>query len=100
MPGGPAPHRALDRPLEEIVEELATGLRSDGADLSGTVTGDRTVTFELHIPDQACAECVLPAERLLPVFEQRVRSGLGDDWSVELVDPRTPEQGPRDLPGR
>jgi hypothetical protein len=75
--------------LAEIVEELATGLRSDGADLTGAVTADRTVTLTLHIPTQACAECIMPASWLLPMFESRVRSGLGDDWHVELIDPRT-----------
>jgi hypothetical protein len=94
LAGGVAPSTTGDaaggESLGDIVEELATGLRSDGADLTGAVTGERTVTLTLHIPTQACAECIMPAGWLLPMFERRVRRGLGDDWAVELVDPRVP----------
>lgn len=75
--------------LAEIVEELAAGLRSDGADLTGVVTGDQEITLTLHIPTQACAECIMPDHWLLPMFTARVRQGLGDEWQVLLVDPRT-----------
>ncbi|MEZ5376903.1 MAG: hypothetical protein R2733_10365 [Acidimicrobiales bacterium] len=83
---GDAATEGLD--LAALVEELAEGLRTDGADLVADVTGPSSVVLRLHIPTQACAECIMPADWLLPMFEQRIRSALGDYWTVELDDPR------------
>ncbi len=74
--------------LADVVEGLAQGLRSDGADLTAHQPDDRTVVFELHIPDQACAECVMPAPTLLSVFTARVHASLGSHLGVRLDDPR------------
>ena len=74
--------------LATVVEELAIGLRSDGADLTVSKTDDHSVVFELHIPDQACADCIMPARVLLPIFTSRIHAALGDHLSVTLVDPR------------
>lgn len=74
--------------LDEIVEELATGLRSDGADLHAEPTGPTSVMLRLHIPTQACAECVMPADWLLPLFQSRIHRALGAHWTVTLDDPR------------
>ena len=73
--------------LEEVVEELALGLRADGADLAATQSGQRIV-FELSIPDQACAECVMPAPVLTDMFQRRVDAAFGPGLTVEIDDPR------------
>ena len=74
--------------LLDVVEELAPGLRSDGADLFVEETGDHAAVFRLHIPDQACADCIMPSRMLLPMFSARMASMLGPGWTVTLDDPR------------
>lgn len=74
----------------DIVEELAVVLRADRADLTATVAG-RHITLRLHIPDEACAECVLPASMLVPMFQHRFDTELGPGWTITLDDPREPE---------
>lgn len=76
---GPAP--------ADVVEALAAVLRADRADLTASVTG-RHITLQLHIPDEACAECVLPAPILLEMFQRRFDIELGAGWTVTLDDPR------------
>lgn len=71
----------------DVVEELAAVLRADRADLTATVAG-RHITLSLHIPDEACAECVLPASTLVPMFQHRFDAGLGPGWTITLDDPR------------
>ena len=74
--------------LLDVVEELAPGLRTDGADLFVEQSGDHTAVFRLHIPDQACADCIMPSRILLPMFSARVASMMGPGWTVTLDDPR------------
>ncbi len=74
--------------LEDVVEALAEGLRADRADLTAERTGN-TITFRLHIPDEACAECVMPSSMLVPMFQRRIDQELGPGLTVELEDPRT-----------
>ncbi len=74
----------------DIVDELAAVLRADRADLTATVDG-RHVTLRLHIPDEACAECILPATMLTAMFQQRFDAELGPGWTITLDDPRAPE---------
>ncbi|MYI57113.1 MAG: hypothetical protein F4098_00365 [Acidimicrobiaceae bacterium] len=73
--------------FDDLVEDLAAGLRSDGADLSGHRSGTQ-ITFRLHIPDEACAQCVMPSTMLMPMFQRRVDSVLGRGFSVDIEDPR------------
>ena len=75
--------------LEDVVEVLAEALRADRADLTAEQSGSRIV-FRLHIPDDACAECVMPSSMLVPMFQNRVDQELGPGLTVELEDPRTP----------
>ena len=70
-----------------MVESLAVALRADRADLTAEQSGSR-ITFRLHIPDEACAECVLPSSMLVPVLQNRVDAGLGPGFVVVLDDPR------------
>lgn len=74
----------------DVVEELAAVLRADRADLTATVAG-RHIALSLHIPDEACAECVLPASMLVPMFQHRFDTELGPGWTITLDDPRTTE---------
>ena len=74
--------------LGEVVESLAEALRADRADLTAEQTGS-TITFRLHIPDEACAECVMPESMLVPMFQHRIDAELGPGLTVELEDPRT-----------
>ena len=74
--------------LEDVVETLAEALRADRADLTAERAGSK-ITFRLHIPDEACAECVMPASMLVPMFQHRVDQELGPGFTVELDDPRT-----------
>ena len=73
--------------VADIVEALAAVLRADRADLTASVAGHH-ITLRLHIPDEACAECVLPASMLAPMFEHRFDASLGSGWTVSLDDPR------------
>ena len=73
--------------LEDVVEALAEGLRADRADLTAEQTGN-TITFRLHIPDEACAECVMPSSMLVPMFQRRIDQDLGPGLVVVLNDPR------------
>ena len=74
----------------DVVEELAVVLRADRADLTASITG-RHITLSLHIPDEACAECILPASMLVPMFQHRFDTELGPGWAISLNDPRAPE---------
>ena len=74
--------------LEDVVESLAAALRADRADLTAERVGN-TITFRLHIPDEACAECVMPSSILVPMFQHRIDTELGPGLTVELEDPRT-----------
>ena len=71
----------------DVVEQLAAVLRADRADLTATIAG-RDVTLRLHIPDEACADCVLPASMLTSMFQHRFDTELGPGWSVAVDDPR------------
>ncbi|MCP5028435.1 MAG: hypothetical protein GY929_19330, partial [Actinomycetia bacterium] len=82
---GPSPNGSGT--LDELIDELAEGLRSDGADLTGVRAG-RRLELQLHFPDQACAECVMPYDTLVPIFERRARAALGPDIELVLQDPR------------
>ena len=77
-----------DGALDALIEDLAAGLRADGADLTGSYLDARTVRLVLHIPDQACAECIMPATHLIPIFEMRAAEHLGPGVQIELDDPR------------
>ncbi len=81
--GSPATASALD----DVVEELAAVLRADRADLTASVAG-RHITLRLHIPDEACAECILPADMLVGMFQHRFDTDLGPGWTIALEDPR------------
>ena len=83
----PAPTSQGPLSLDEIVESLAVSLRSDGADLTAERSG-RRITFRLHIPDQACAECIMPSSILAPMLQNRIDAELGRGWTVEIDDPR------------
>lgn len=74
--------------LAELVEELAAGLRSDGADLTASLAALHEVTFTLHISDRTCAECILPGNLLLQIYTRKVVERLGAGVVVRLVDPR------------
>ena len=73
--------------LHDVVETLAEGLRADRADLTAEQSGHR-ITFRLHIPDEACAECVMPSSMLVPILQRRVDDELGPGFVVVLDDPR------------
>gem|GEM_PF-36487 len=73
--------------LEDLVETLAVGLRSDGADLTATESGEEIV-FQLHIPTQACAECVMPAATLRSIFQKAVDDQFGPGRIATVNDPR------------
>ena len=84
----PPPAAAGLASLEDVVETLAGALRADRADLTAERSGSKIV-FRLHIPDEACAECVMPSSMLVPMFQHRVDQELGPGLTVELEDPRT-----------
>ena len=86
---GPVAGGAEPGSLDAVVESLAVALRADRADLTAEQSGSR-ITFRLHIPDEACAECVMPSSMLVPMFQHRVDRELGPGLTVELEDPRTP----------
>ena len=75
------------RRLEDVVETLAEALRADRADLTAERSGSR-ITFRLHIPDEACAECVMPSSMLVPMFQHRIDQEIGPGLVVFLDDPR------------
>ena len=69
------------------METLAEALRADRADLTAERSGSR-ITFRLHIPDEACAECVMPSSMLVPMLQRRIDQELGPGLVVVLDDPR------------
>ncbi len=73
--------------LDDVVEALAEGLRADRADLTAEQSGQR-ITFRLHIPDEACAECIMPSSMLVPILQRRVDDDLGPGFVAVLDDPR------------
>ena len=75
------------RRLQDVVETLAEALRADRADLTAERSGSR-ITFRLHIPDEACAECVMPSSMLVPMLQRRIDQELGPGLVVVLDDPR------------
>ena len=84
----PAPAASTaSRNLHDVVEAIATGLRADGADLTAEQSGTR-ISFRLHVPDQACAECIMPSSVLVPMLQRRIDAELGPGLTVELHDPR------------
>ena len=83
---GPTPTAAI---LADVVQELAAVLRADRADLTASVSG-QDIALRLHIPDEACAECILPASMLVPMFQHRFDAELGLGWIITLNDPREP----------
>ena len=73
--------------FEDVVEALAESVRADRADLTAERSGS-SIVFRLHIPDEACAECVMPSSMLVPMFQHRVDAELGPGLVVVLHDPR------------
>ena len=73
--------------LEGLLAELAPSFRADGGDLVGAVA-DGHVHLELIIPDEACAECIMPADHLTPIFEAAIARHLGKGRTLVLSDPR------------
>jgi hypothetical protein len=73
--------------LDDVAEILAMGLRSDGADLTATEVDGRIV-FDLSIPTEACAECVMPSTMLTSIFQNVVDTELGPGHVIVLNDPR------------
>ena len=73
--------------LEDVVESLTEALRADRADLTAEQSGSGIV-FRLHIPDEACVECVMPSSMLVLMFQHRVDQELGPGLTVVLHDPR------------
>ena len=94
LPGDDEKIYATVATLDDVVESLAPGLRSDGADLFASMVGDSEIVFHLHIPDQACAECIMPSNILLPIFRTQVASMLGAGFVVSLNDPREDKDHP------
>ena len=88
QPEGPVDGAGAGQPsLDDVVEALAEGLRADRADLTAERSGDR-ITFRLHIPDEACAECIMPSSMLVPILQRRVDDELGPGLEIVLDDPR------------
>ena len=78
---------AAPRSLDDAVAVIAEALRADRADLTAEQSGNR-ITFRLHIPDQACAECIMPSSMLVEMLQHRIDIEMGPGLVVELDDPR------------
>lgn len=83
----PAGATRVTSTLDDVVETLAAGLRSDGADLTATEVDGRLI-FDLSIPTEACAECVMPSTMLTSIFQNVVDTELGPGHIIVLNDPR------------
>ncbi|MEE2778574.1 MAG: hypothetical protein VYE73_17635 [Acidobacteriota bacterium] len=84
-----APAQAVDAAtLERLVDRLAAGIRADGGELTASAPSQGRLELELSIPDEACAECILPKPHLEAVFTSIVAEQLGPGWVMELRDPR------------
>jgi hypothetical protein len=76
------------RDVESAIAPLAEGLRADGADvLVDQVASDR-VELRLVLEDASCAECVMPAEVLEPLFLEAITTAGHDVAAVAIDDPR------------
>jgi hypothetical protein len=75
----------------DLATEWVHAMLVDGV---ASMVGDSEIVFHLHIPDQACAECIMPSNILLPIFRTQVASMLGAGFVVSLNDPREDKDHP------
>ena len=74
--------------LAELETRLAAGIRADGGDLSARIPAPSELILTLSIPDEACAECILPKSHLEAVFASIVAEWMGPGWHLTVHDPR------------
>ena len=76
--------------IAEAVEEMASLLRLDGADLelvSADPATDR-IEVRLDITDASCADCILPPEHLRTVITDAVAKRVPTEFELIVHDPR------------
>ena len=74
--------------LADLETRLAAGIRADGGDLSARVAAPHELILTLSIPDEACAECILPKSHLEALFSSIIAEYLGPGWHLTHNDPR------------
>jgi hypothetical protein len=75
--------------VRTAIASLVEGLRADGADVVVERVEPAQVELRLVLEDASCAECVLPAEALEPLFLDAITTAGHDVVAVSLIDPRT-----------
>jgi hypothetical protein len=80
--------------LEQAIGPLVEALRADGADAEVTGVRDGTVEIRLVLEDASCAECVMPAGVLEPLFLDAIVKAGEPAQRVRLDDPREADDRP------
>ncbi len=72
----------------QVLEPLAEGFRSDGADLAVDEASDQQVTVRLVTSPATCLECIMPADVITRVLETAVRESFPQLGRFVFVDSR------------
>jgi Fe-S cluster biogenesis protein NfuA len=76
--------------VAETVDEMASLLRSDGADLRLVSADPRTDRIELalELDGAECEDCVLPADLLRQMISDALSRRVAGEFELVLHDPR------------
>lgn len=93
-------HREESRPVDspvvaQAVEEVASLLRSDGADLRVVRVDPKTARIELALDLESaeCAECVVAPALLREMVESALARRLQEEFELVLDDVRDVDRG-------
>ncbi|HEY8215503.1 MAG TPA: hypothetical protein VIH82_00095 [Acidimicrobiia bacterium] len=77
--------------VAETVDEMASLLRSDGADLRLVSADPRTdrIEISLVLDGAECEDCVLPAELLRQMISDALARRVSGEFELVLHDPRS-----------
>jgi Fe-S cluster biogenesis protein NfuA len=76
--------------IAAAVDEVASILRADGADLELVEANAKTARIHLTLTlgSAACEECVLPPDLLYETIEQSLHRRVAGEFELVLDDPR------------
>jgi len=77
----PAAYRAAIAELQEFVS-------ADGANLIVRTATERSLELDLDLAGVECIDCVLPADILAEIVNDRLHERLGPDVQIQLYDSR------------
>jgi hypothetical protein len=81
--------------VRSAIAPLVEGLRADGADVLVERVTPAQVELRLVLEDASCAECVMPADVLEPLFLDAIATAGHEVATVAIQDPRRSPQDHR-----